>query len=72
MEQMKLIRLLLDDSSTTRQLRLDPKFVEWEAYEGVSTGDKEKRLTSGPLKGSRGLAVQVRRLLFNSIFALTL
>ncbi|EED19338.1 thioesterase family protein [Talaromyces stipitatus ATCC 10500] len=55
---VKLIGKLLDNLPATWEARSDPRFVEWEAYDGFSNGDKERRLTSGPLRGSRGLAVQ--------------
>jgi ubiquitin carboxyl-terminal hydrolase 14 len=57
--QMKQIQETLNLLPIVRQLRADPDYVEWEAYDRFSEEDKKHRLTSGPLKGSRGLAVQV-------------
>ncbi|GAD97882.1 thioesterase family protein [Paecilomyces variotii No. 5] len=40
-------------------MRDDPDFEkEWTAYSNFSDEEKEHRLTSGPLKGGRGLAMQ--------------
>lgn len=52
------------------RLRNDPDHVECEVYESFTDEDKTHRLTSGPLAGSRGLALQVRfpGLLFFSFF----
>ncbi|KAA8643441.1 hypothetical protein EYZ11_008418 [Aspergillus tanneri] len=41
-----------------RQLRSDPDYVESDVYGNYSEEDKIGRLTSGPLRGSRGLALQ--------------
>ncbi|GFG10530.1 uncharacterized protein C26H8.11c [Aspergillus lentulus] len=41
-----------------QELRNNPDYVESNAYEGFSEEDKAHRLTSGPLRGSRGLALQ--------------
>jgi hypothetical protein len=43
-----------------QELRNNPDYLETNAYEGFSEEDKAHRLTSGPLRGSRGLALQVR------------
>ncbi|KAL1881513.1 hypothetical protein Plec18167_003109 [Paecilomyces lecythidis] len=46
-------------------LRDDPDFgKEWNAYSNFSEEEKEHRLTSGPLKGGRGLALQ--RIFYNA------
>lgn len=58
-QQLKQIQNLVDYLPIVRKLRADPKYVEWEAYEDFADESKLQRLTSGPLRGSRGLAVQV-------------
>lgn len=40
-------------------LRGDPDWDESDVYGNYSEGDKRARLTSGPLRGSRGLGLQV-------------
>lgn len=57
--QLARLRKIVDRLPRVQKLRLDPMYDEWDAYEGVKDADKERRLTSGPLKGSRALAVQV-------------
>lgn len=57
---MQQIQEILGLLPIVRGLRADPNYSEWEAYDSLSEEDKKHRLTSGPLKGSRGLAVQVR------------
>ena len=42
-----------------KELRNNPDYVESKVYENYSEEDKEHRLTSGPLRGSRGVALQV-------------
>lgn len=51
------LRKWVDRLPRVQELRLRPNYEEWDAYE--DTTDKERRLTSGALKGSRALAVQV-------------
>ncbi|KAF4259410.1 hypothetical protein LV164_005269 [Aspergillus fumigatus] len=46
-----------------QELRNNPDYLETNAYEGFSEEDKAHRLTSGPLRGSRGLALQ--RVFYN-------
>jgi hypothetical protein len=58
-QQLKRVRKLADRHPFVKELRLDPKFDEWDAYEDIADADKEQRLTCGPLTGSRGLALQV-------------
>ncbi|RAO64970.1 uncharacterized protein BHQ10_000982 [Talaromyces amestolkiae] len=50
------LRKWVDRLPRVQELRLRPNYEEWDAYE--DTTDKERRLTSGALKGSRALAVQ--------------
>lgn len=45
-----------------KELRENPDYVESNVYGNYSEEDKIGRLTSGPLRGSRGLALQVRLL----------
>ena len=40
-------------------LREDPDWEESDVYGNYSLEDKDHRLTSGPLRGSRGLGLQV-------------
>lgn len=49
----------LETYPITKELREDPDYVEWDAYGSLSDEEKAHRLTSGPLRGARGLAVQV-------------
>lgn len=41
------------------ELRSNPDYEESNVYGNYTEDEKEHRLTSGPLRGSRGLAVQV-------------
>lgn len=42
-----------------RELRKNPDYVETSVYEDFAEEHKTRRLTSGPLAGSRGLGLQV-------------
>lgn len=53
------LRQKLESLPIVKELRSNPDYVEHEAYSGFAEDDKLHRLTSGPLRGSRGLAVQV-------------
>lgn len=55
--ELKRLRKQVDRLPVVQKLRLDPMCDEWDAYEDFV--DKERRLTSGPLKGSRALGIQV-------------
>lgn len=57
--EMHRIQSTLNVLPIVRQLRADPSWKEWGAYEDIPEDALPRRLTSGPLKGSRGLAVQV-------------
>lgn len=57
--EMKKIQEAVNLLPIVRKLRDDPNYVEWEPYTKIPEEEREHRLTSGPLKGSRGLAVQV-------------
>jgi hypothetical protein len=46
-----------------QQLRQDPDFAESDVYENFPDSHKTRRLTSGPLAGSRGLGLQVSGVL---------
>ncbi|OAX84711.1 hypothetical protein ACJ72_00908 [Emergomyces africanus] len=52
------LRRVMDSLEVVKTLRADPDYVEWEAYDNFSEEEKPHRLTSGPLSGSRNLAVQ--------------
>jgi hypothetical protein len=56
--EMKQIRDAFESLPVVKELRSDPKFREWEAYSSLSETEKQPRLTSVALKGSRGLALQ--------------
>ncbi|CRG86225.1 hypothetical protein PISL3812_03228 [Talaromyces islandicus] len=57
-QRIEELQRLVDYLPVVQKLRKDPNYEEWDAYESFSDEDKEKRLSSGPLKGSRGLALQ--------------
>lgn len=57
--EMQRIQSTLDALPIVRQLRSDASWAEWSAYEAMSEDALKRRLTSGPLKGSRAFAVQV-------------
>lgn len=58
--EMRAIRYVFDNSlPVVVELRRNPDYVESEVYENYSEEDKAHRLSSGPLRGSRGLALQV-------------
>lgn len=42
-----------------QKLRRNPDYVETDVYENFAEEHKTRRLTSGPLAGSRGLGLQV-------------
>lgn len=56
---MGKISKLLNYYPLVSDLRKDPDYVEWEAYENFTDEEKAHRLSSGPLRGSRGFALQV-------------
>jgi hypothetical protein len=58
-QRIEELRRLVNYLPVVQKLRKDPNYEEWDAYESFSDEDKGKRLSSGPLKGSRGLALQV-------------
>lgn len=45
-----------------QRLRANPDYVEADVYGNFSEDEKTQRLTSGPLRGSRGIGLQVRCL----------
>lgn len=57
--QLERLRKLVDRLPVVQNMRKDPMYGEWDAYEDLTDTNKQRRLTSGPLKGSRALAVQV-------------
>lgn len=58
--ELDVIRYLFEnDLPTVKNLRNNPDYVESEVYKNYSEEDKAHRLTSGPLRGSRGVALQV-------------
>lgn len=59
-EAQKRLQAKFDRLEIVQKLREDPEYVEWEAYGNFSPEEKEKRLTSGALKGTRGISMQVR------------
>jgi hypothetical protein len=58
--EMQKIRYKFENElPIVKQLRMDPDWSEVYVYGNYSEEDKEQRLTSGPLGGSGGLAMQV-------------
>ncbi|KAL1970331.1 hypothetical protein VTN77DRAFT_5491 [Rasamsonia byssochlamydoides] len=55
---MKAIQETVNLLPIVRELRNNSDYVEWEAYSNLMEEEKVHRLTSGPLRGSRGLATQ--------------
>lgn len=48
-----------DQLEIVKKLREDPDYTEWEPYGNFTEEEKKARLTSGCLRGSRGLSCQV-------------
>lgn len=62
--ELKVIRYIFETGlPIVRNLRNNPDYVESEVYENYSEEERAHRLTSGPLRGSRGFALQVSRTL---------
>ncbi|KAL4917765.1 HotDog domain-containing protein [Aspergillus aurantiobrunneus] len=57
-EVMEYIRQAFSLETIVEQLREDPDYTEAHVYGNYSGEDKEQRLTSGPLRGGGGLALQ--------------
>lgn len=57
--RMKAIESLFNRWPDVRKLRENPDYVESPVYENYSEEERAHRLSSGPLHGSRGLALQV-------------
>ncbi|RJE19702.1 thioesterase family [Aspergillus sclerotialis] len=55
---MRSIESLFDRWPEVRKLRENPDYVESSVYENYSEEERAHRLSSGPLRGSRGLALQ--------------
>lgn len=60
LEIRALIQLQFDNLNIVKELRANPEYIEWEPYSNFTPEQKEGRLTSGTLKGSRGIPLQVR------------
>lgn len=58
-EAQKRLQAKFDQLEIVQKLREDLEYVEWEAYGNFSPEEKDKRLTSGALKGTRGISMQV-------------
>lgn len=58
-EELARLQEVFDDTDATEDLRSDKRFVESEPYGNLTPEEKEKRATSGALKGSRGISMQV-------------
>jgi len=52
------LRKKLESLPLVQELKANPDYSEYEAYSGFSEEDRAHRLTTGPLRGSRGLPVQ--------------
>lgn len=48
-----------DNLDVVKELREDPDYEEWEPYGNFLPEEKDRRLTSGALKGTRGVSMQV-------------
>jgi hypothetical protein len=58
--ELEVIRYIFEnDLPTVKDLRNNPDYVESEVYENYSDEEKAHRLSSGPLRGSKGFALQV-------------
>lgn len=51
-----------DKLEIVKELRANPAYAEWEPYGNLTEEERRRRLTSGCLRGSRGLSCQVRSL----------
>jgi hypothetical protein len=49
----------LDNLPIVKDLRSEPQWQEWQAYSSFNDEEKKHRLTSGPMGGVRGVAMQV-------------
>lgn len=49
------IRTSAEKLPMVMSMEMDPEFVAWDAYSAFSKEEKKRRLTSGPLGGSRGI-----------------
>lgn len=58
-KEMETIIAEFEKLPTAQALRGDPDWKEWDAYSNFSPEERKHRLTSGPLGGLRGLALQV-------------
>ncbi|KAK2777895.1 hypothetical protein FQN53_002030 [Emmonsiellopsis sp. PD_33] len=56
--ELKILREKVAWLPIVQELRADPEYEEWEAYEDFEEEEKPHRLTSGPMSGSKGLGVQ--------------
>ncbi|KAK2880168.1 hypothetical protein FQN49_000515 [Arthroderma sp. PD_2] len=54
----------IDGLEFVKKLREDPDYIEWEAYGNLTEDEKRTRLTSGCLRGSRGISCQ--HIFYNS------
>ncbi|KAL1956393.1 hypothetical protein VTO42DRAFT_7376 [Malbranchea cinnamomea] len=62
-EALKELSAKVEELDIVKKLRSSPDYVEWEAYSNFSPEEKERRLTSGSLKGTRGISMQ--RVFYN-------
>jgi hypothetical protein len=58
------LRKKLESLPLVQELKANPDYSEYEAYSGFSEENRAHRLTTGPLRGSRGLPVQVWHFVF--------
>lgn len=59
-ERLEEIRYIYEHGlPIVKELRENPDYIEADVYGNYSEEDKLQRLSSGPLRGSRGLAFQV-------------
>ncbi|KAI1948101.1 hypothetical protein LOZ53_005821 [Ophidiomyces ophidiicola] len=57
-ENLRQIQEQFDKLPIVKKLRASEDYVEWEAYSNFSPEEKARRLTTGPLRGSRGISTQ--------------
>lgn len=55
---LSYIRSQSDALPIVKELSSDPAWTSWDAYSSFTPEEKERRLSSGPLGGARGLGVQ--------------
>lgn len=60
----ELLRIYEKATPIVMELRSNPDYEESNVYQNYSEEENKHRLTAGPLRGSRGLALQVGLFLY--------